>query len=68
MSVNWNRYLARYQQARGGIYFGGEDTYYNSQLVLTEGEKSPLLVWFGLTPPHRDDIPVIICTPERWWS
>ena len=53
MSINWNRYLARYQQARGGIYFGGEDTYYDSQLVLTEGERSPLLVWFDSAPSGR---------------
>lgn len=44
MLVNWNQYLAWYQQARGGYFFGGEDWGCDAQLVLPQEGKHPLLV------------------------
>lgn len=44
MLVNWNEYLARYQQARGGWFFGGEDWSCDAQLVLPQEGKYPMLV------------------------
>lgn len=44
MLVNWNQYLALYQQARGGWFFGGEDWGCDAQLVLPREGKHPLLV------------------------
>ena len=46
MAIEWNRYLARYQQERGGYFFGNGDSCWDGYLVLAEGEKTPLLVWF----------------------
>lgn len=45
MSINWNLYLSRYQQARGGQFFGALEDAYDCHLILTEGEETPLLVW-----------------------
>lgn len=44
MLVNWNQYLAWYQQARGGWFFGGEDWECDAQLVLPREGAHPLLV------------------------
>ena len=44
MLVNWNQYLAWYQQARGGYFFGGEDWGCDAQLVLPREGAHPLLV------------------------
>lgn len=56
MLVNWNLYLARYQQARGGYYFGADGEYYDGQLVLAEGEKTPLIVWLENAPSGRSSV------------
>lgn len=56
MLVNWNLYLARYQQARGGYFFGASEDYYDGQLVLTEGEKTPLIVWLENAPSGRSSV------------
>jgi len=50
MSINWNYYLSRYQQARGGHYFGALEDDYDCHLILTEGEDSPILVWIDTDP------------------
>ena len=34
MPINWNQFLARYQQDRGGYLFCGSEPQGNSQLVL----------------------------------
>lgn len=44
MAVNWNLYLARYQKARGGYYFGGRDWDCDSDLLLPQDDGHPLLV------------------------
>ena len=44
--MEWNLYLARYQQARGGDYFCGDDWGSDAQLVLPQEGKPPLLVLF----------------------
>lgn len=56
MSIDWNLYLARYQQARGGDYFGASEDYYDGQLVLTEGEKTPLIVWLEEATSGRSSV------------
>lgn len=53
MSINWSLFLAHYQQDRGGFFFGGDDEDCSCQLVLTEGEKSPLLVSFDTQSAGR---------------
>lgn len=50
MSTNWNLYLSRYQQARGGHFFGALEDDYDCHLILTEGESSPILVWIDTDP------------------
>ena len=50
MSINWNMYLSRYQQTRGGLFFGALEDEYDCHLVLTEGEETPLLVWIDTDP------------------
>lgn len=50
MSVNWNLYLSRYQEVRGGCFFGALDDDYDCHLILTEGEPSPVLVWIDTDP------------------
>ena len=37
MAIEWNRYLARYQQERGGYFFGNGDSCWDGYLVLAEG-------------------------------
>lgn len=44
MSYNWNKLFAGYQKTRGGAYFGFQNVENDCQLVLTEGEKHPILV------------------------
>lgn len=48
MPINWNQFLARYQQDRGGYLFCGSEPQGNSQLVLPQGDSFPLLVSFFL--------------------
>lgn len=50
MSINWNDYLSRYQQVRGGQYFGALEDDYDCHLILTEGEETPILVWIDTDP------------------
>ena len=54
--VNWNLYLSRYQQTHGGFFFGGGDEQCDSQLVLSEGETSPLLVCMSTDPAGRSTV------------
>lgn len=44
MSYNWNRLFAGYQKTRGGAYMGFQRDTNDCQLVLSEGEKSPVLI------------------------
>ena len=56
MHENWDILLARYQSKRGGWVFCGDAGSWkacDSQLVLTEGEKSPLLVSFHVDTSGR---------------
>lgn len=53
---DWNLYLSRYQQTHGGFFFGGGDTECDSQLVLSEGEASPLLVCMSTDPAGRSTV------------
>lgn len=53
MSVNWNQYFARYQLSRGGAYFGTVRERVDCQLVLTEGERAPILVFVDTIPAGR---------------
>ena len=50
MAINWNYYLSRYQQLRGGQFFGAMDDDYDCHLILTEGEQTPILVWIDTDP------------------
>lgn len=50
MSVNWSLYLAQYQSTRGGLFFGDGERECDAQLILTEGEKTPLSVCFHVDP------------------
>ena len=50
MSVNWSLYLARYQSTHGGLFFGDGERECDAQLILTEGEKTPLSVCFHVDP------------------
>ena len=50
MGINWNLYFARYQASRGGAYFGFRKDENNCQLVLTENEKAPILVYVDTVP------------------
>ena len=50
MLINWNQYLSRYQQSKGGLFFGAMSDAYDSHLILTEGEETPLLVWVDTDP------------------
>lgn len=43
MGIDWDYYLSCYQKSKGGLYFGGADQL-DSQLVLTEGERRPILI------------------------
>lgn len=54
--ADWNLYLARYQQTHGGFFFGGSDVECDSQLVLSEGEASPLLVCMSTDPAGRSTV------------
>ncbi len=51
--IDWNRLLARYQAAHGGAYFGSTFEYNDCQLILTEGEKHPILVSVDLVPTGK---------------
>ena len=53
LPINWNQFLARYQQDRGGYLFGGSEPQGNSQLVLPQGDSFPLLVSFFLAYDGR---------------
>ena len=44
MQLTWSYLLAQYGKARGGAFFGGDGDKFDGQLVLSRGEKSPLLV------------------------
>lgn len=54
--ADWNLYLSRYQQTHGGFFFGGGDAECDSQLVLSEGEASPLLVCMSTDPAGRSTV------------
>ena len=45
MSYNWNKLFAGYQKTRGGMFFGFQKDWCDCQLVLTDGEKAPILVY-----------------------
>jgi len=51
--INWNAYFAAYQKERGGFYFGSNRMNFDCQLVLTQGEKAPILVWVDLDPAGK---------------
>jgi len=53
MGNNWNKLFAGYQKTRGGTFFGSRKDWYNCQLVLTEGEKTPILVYVDTVPAGR---------------
>ena len=53
MGVNWNLLFARYQKERGGAYFGSNRSWYDCQLVLTEGERAPILVFVDTDPAGK---------------
>lgn len=53
MSYNWNYLFAGYQKTRGGAFFGHIGETNNCQLVLTEGEKYPILVYVDTVPAGR---------------
>lgn len=53
MAINWNKLFARYQKTRGGAYFGSNRDWYDCQLVLTEGEKAPILVYVDTDPAGK---------------
>lgn len=59
MLVNWNEYLARYQRARGGWFFGGEDWSCDAQLVLPQEGKHPLLVNVYDANLGRGEVPAL---------
>ena len=53
MGNNWNKLFAGYQKNRGGAFFGSSKSWYDCQLVLTEGEKAPILVYVDTDPSGR---------------
>lgn len=53
MAANWNLYFAGYQKTHGGAYFGSDRERYDCQLVLTEQEKAPILVYVDTEPAGR---------------
>lgn len=53
MSYNWNRLFAGYQKSHGGTFFGHIGETNNCQLMLTENEKSPILVYVDTVPAGR---------------
>jgi len=58
MSINWSRYLSLYQQKHGGCFFDGPDgSYHDNHLVLSEGEKYPILVFFDAEPMGKSQEP-----------
>lgn len=54
--INWNLYLARYQHTRGGTFFGSGEWDCNSQLLLPQEGKEPLLVLFSTDPCGRSTV------------
>lgn len=44
MQLTWSYLLAQYGQKHNGLFFGGDGDKFDGQLVLSRGEKSPLLV------------------------
>lgn len=54
--VDWNLYLARYQQTHGGSFFGSGEWDCNSQLLLPQEGKQPLLVVFSTDPCGRSSV------------
>ena len=50
MIINWNQYLSRYQQARGGLFFGALGDNYDSHLVITDEKEPPILAWVDTDP------------------
>ena len=54
--VNWNLYLSRYQQTRGGSFFGSGEWDCNCQLLLPQEGKQPLLVLFSTDPCGRSTV------------
>lgn len=54
--MNWNLYLSRYQQTHGGFFFGGGDAECDGQLLLSEGEKTPLLVCMSTDAAGRSTV------------
>ena len=59
--VNWNLYLARYQQTHGGSFFGSGEWDCNSQLLLPQEGKEPLLVLFSADPCGRSTVNTLHC-------
>ncbi len=59
--VNWNLYLARYQMTHGGSFFGSGEWDCNSQLVLPQEGKQPLLVLFSTDPCGRSTMNSLRC-------
>lgn len=53
MAINWNRLFARYQMTHGGMFFGSNKDWYDCQLVLTDGEKAPILVYVDTDPAGK---------------
>ena len=59
--VNWNLYLARYQLTHGGSFFGSGQWDCNSQLLLPQEGKEPLLVLFSADPCGRSTVNTLRC-------
>lgn len=59
--VDWNLYLARYQQTHGGIFFGSGEWDCNCQLFLPQEGKQPLLVLFSTDPCGRSSVNTLRC-------
>lgn len=53
MAINWNKLFAGYQKNRGGAFFGSQKEWYDCQLVLTQGEKAPILVYVDTDPAGK---------------
>ena len=51
--MNWNRHLAGYAKARGGTYFGFDREECDCHLLLTDGERTPILVLIDADPAGK---------------
>ena len=59
--VDWNLYLARYQQTHGGSFFGSGHSECDSQFFLPQEGKQPLLVLFSTDPCGRSTVKKLRC-------